>query len=73
MLKKVDKMKEDEIIKRILESKQEYKKQIFNEFNQLIDNIDENVELDTPDERLTGRLITAYLKDALKELYDKEA
>jgi len=41
---------------------------LFNEFKQLIDNIDENVELDTPDERLTGRLITAYLKDALKEL-----
>ena len=61
-------MNENEIIKRILESKQEYKKQIFNEFNQLIDRIDENVELDTPDERLTGRLITAYLKDALKEL-----
>jgi len=63
---------EDEIMKRILESKQECKKQIFSEFKQLIDRIDENVELDTPDERLTARLIMAYLKDALKELYDKK-
>jgi len=65
-------MNEDEIIKRILESKQEYKKQIFNEFNQLIDRIDENVLLDTPQERLIAQLITSYLKGALKELYDKK-
>ena len=63
---------EDEIMKRILESKQECKKQIFSEFKQLIDRIDENVELDTPDERLTARLIMAYLKDALKELYNSD-
>jgi len=62
---------EDEIIKRILESKQEYKKQIFNEFKQIIDNIGENVLLETPEDKLTARLITAYLKDALKELYNK--
>jgi len=65
-------MNENEIIKRILESKQEYKKQIFNEFNQLIDRIDENVLLDTPQERLIAQLITSYLKGALKELYDKK-
>ena len=65
-------MDENEIIKRILESKQEYKKQIFNEFNQLIDRIDENVLLDTPQERLIAQLITSYLKAALKELYDKK-
>ena len=63
---------EDEIMKKILESKQECKKEIFNKFKQIIDRIDENVDLDSSDERLTARLITAYLKDALKELYNKK-
>jgi len=47
------------------------KKQVFGEFEQLLDNVDKYVPLETSEERAVANLIIAYLRDALNDLGDK--
>jgi len=51
--------------------KDSVKKQVFDEFEYLLDNVDKYVPLETPEERAVANLIIAYLKDALNDLGDK--
>jgi len=51
--------------------KDSVKKQVFDEIEQLLDNVDEYVLLETPKERAVANLIIAYLKDALNDLDNK--
>jgi len=52
--------------------KDRVKKQVFDEFDQLLDNVDKYVPLETPEERAVANLIIAYLKDALNDLDTKK-
>jgi len=51
--------------------KDSVKKQVFDEFEQLLDNVDKYVPLETPEERAVANLIIAYLRDALNDLGNK--
>jgi len=48
------------------------KRQVFGEFEQLLDNVDKYVPLETPEEKAVANLIIAYLKDALNDLGTKK-
>jgi len=48
--------------------KDSVKKQVFDEFDQLLVNADKYVPLETPEERAVANLIIAYLRDALNDL-----
>jgi len=48
--------------------KDSVKKQVFDEFEQLLDNVYKYVPLETQEERAVANLIIAYLRDALNDL-----